>query len=172
METCVARALPEFAPDSILATLLEHRVRFVLIGGLAAVAHGSPFPTEDVDITPDASTENLGRLSVALDDLHARIRTEAVDDGLPFAHDAESLAAIATFNLTTRYGDLDISLTPSGTTGFADLITDARDTPAFGLVVPIAALADVVRSKQAANRPKDQRMLPVLRQILASRFDG
>lgn len=165
----MAPALPEFAPRSILAALLEHRVRFVLIGGLAAVAHGSPFPTEDVDITPDATRENLARLSSALDELQARIRTEAENQGLPFTHDAESLAATATLNLTTKYGDLDISLTPSGTAGFADLITDARYSPAFGLVVPIASLADVVRSKQAANRPKDQRVLPVLREILASR---
>ena len=161
---------PEFAPGSILGILLEHRVKFVLIGGLAAVAHGSPFPTEDVDITPEAGTANLARLSAALGDLEARIRTEAEDDGVPFSHDADSLATMATLNLTTRYGDLDISLTPSGTSGFADLIADARESPAFGLTVSIASLADVVRSKQAANRPKDQRVLPVLREILASRF--
>ena len=41
----------------------------------------------------------------------------------------------------------------------------------FGLVVPVASLADVIRSKQAANRAKDQRVLPTLREILASRFD-
>jgi hypothetical protein len=160
----------EFAPAPLLATLLEHRVRFVLIGGMAAVAHGSPFPTEDIDITPEASVANLSRLSAALDALAARVRTESVPEGLPFTHDAESLAASDMLNLTTRYGDLDISITPSGTAGFADLITDARDTTAFGLVLPIASLADVVRSKQAANRPKDQRVLPVLREILASRF--
>ena len=83
-------ALPESETGSILATLLEHRVRFVLIGGLAAVAHGSPFPTEDVDITPDVSRDNLGRLSGALDELRARIRTEAADESLPFTRDADS----------------------------------------------------------------------------------
>lgn len=170
MKTPVDPALPEFAPGSILATLLAHGVRFVLIGGLAAVAHGSPFPTEDVDITPEGSSENLARLSAALEELNAHIRTESAAVGLPFTHDAESLAALATVNLTTRYGDLDISLTPSGTTGFSDLATDAQDSAVFGVVVPIASLADVVRSKQAANRPKDQRVLPVLREILASRF--
>ncbi len=168
----MARTPADFDPGSILASLLDHRVRFVLIGGLAAVSHGSPFPTEDVDITPESTSQNLARLSAALDHLQARIRTETVEDGLPFTHDAESLAAVITLNLTTVHGDLDITLTPSGTSGFADLITDARDTPAFGLVVPIASLADVVRSKQAANRPKDQRVLPVLREILASRSRG
>jgi hypothetical protein len=163
--------LPEFAPGPILATLLAHRVRFVLIGGLAAVAHGSPFPTADVDITPEASRENLARLSAALDELGARVRTSAAEEGLPFTHDADSLAMMAMVNLTTKYGDLDICLTPSGTGGFADLKVDARDTLVFGVVISIASLADVVRSKQAANRPKDQRVLPVLREVLASRFN-
>ncbi len=70
----------------------------------------------------------------------------------------------------TPHGDLDISFVPNGTTGYADLATDAADVECFGLVVPVASLADVIRSKQAANRPKDQRVLPVLREILASRF--
>ena len=160
----------DFDPAALLAVVLKHRVQFVLIGGLAAVAHGSPFPTEDMDITPEASPANLSRLSAALDDLDARVRTEAADQGLPFAHDAASLATMDQLNLTTRHGDLDIVLRPAGTEGFRDLSTDAADTEVFGLVVRIASLADVVRSKQAANRPKDQRVLPVLREILAARF--
>jgi len=160
----------EFAPGPLLAVLLRHRVRFVLIGGLAALAHGSPFPTEDVDISPEASAGNLARLSAALTELEGRVRTEGVEGGLPFAHAAASLAAASVWNLETAYGDLDISLIPSGTSGFGDLVRDATDTEAFGLVIAIASLADVVRSKQAANRPKDQRVLPVLREILASRF--
>jgi hypothetical protein len=161
----------DFDPGGLLDVLLRHHVRFVLIGGLAALAHGSPFPTEDTDITPEPSEQNLVQLSAALDDLQARIRTEAVPGGLAFAHDAESLAGLEQLNLTTRLGDLDIAFRPSGTQGFADLSRDAADTEVFGLVVSIASLADVVRSKQAANRPKDQRVLPVLREILASRFD-
>jgi hypothetical protein len=155
----------------ILAVLLEHKVRFVVIGGIAAVVHGSPFPTEDIDITPQAGVENLARLSDALRELDARIRTSAVPEGLAFAHDAESLAAATVWNLQTKYGDLDLSFVPNGTAGYDDLVRDATDVAAYDLVVPVASLADVIRSKQAANRPKDQRVLPVLREILASRFD-
>lgn len=160
----------EFDPGALLGVLVSHDVRFVLIGGLAALAHGSPFPTEDVDITPDADPGNLSRLSSALTELDAKIRGESLEEGLPFGHDAASLAGATTLNLTTKFGDLDLTLTPSGTRGYRDLVTDARDTEAFGIVVTIASLADVVRSKQAANRPKDQRVLPALRDILASRF--
>ena len=155
----------------IASVLLDHEVAFVVIGGVAAAVHGSPFVTQDIDITPERSTTNLERLSDALRALKARIRTEGVDGGLAFAHDAESLAAVDVWNLTTTYGDLDISFVPNGTTGYDDLAREAADAAAFGLLIPVASLADVIRSKQAANRPKDQRVLPVLREILASRYD-
>lgn len=158
--------LPDFDPGAIVRVLQEHKVRFVVIGGLAALAHGSPFPTEDLDVTPEAGAANLQRLSHALDDLDARVRADADPAGLPFHHDATSLAAVGTWNLTTRYGDLDLCLQPAGTQGYRDLARDAVQVRAFGIDIPIASLADVVRSKQAADRPKDQRVLPTLRRLL------
>jgi hypothetical protein len=155
--------------DRIMATLNDHGVRFVVIGGLAAIAQGSPFPTEDVDITPDASLENLDRLSAALRALDARIRNHAAPEGLPFDHDGESLAAVGVWNLVTSHGWLDISLRPSGTDGFKDLVTDSINIEVMGVQVRVAHLADLIRSKQAANRPKDQRVLPTLRELLANR---
>jgi hypothetical protein len=153
----------------LLAVLQRHHVGYVLIGGLAAVYHGSPFPTEDADITPATGAENLGRLSSALSELGARIRTESAPAGLPFAHDAASLARASTWNLTTSAGDLDISFTPDGTRGYGDLARQAEAAELYGSVVQIASLADIIRSKQAANRPKDQRVLPTLRRILSER---
>lgn len=153
----------------LLAVLGKHQVSYVLIGGLAAVYHGSPFPTEDADITPATGANNLQRLSAALSELQARIRTESVPEGLPFSHDANSLAAASTWNLTTKAGDLDISFTPDGTSGYGDLVRDAETAHLYGSVVHVASLADVIRSKQAANRPKDQRVLPALRRILSER---
>jgi hypothetical protein len=73
----------------LFATLHRHKVLYVLIGGLAAVYHGSPFPTEDADITPDTDRTNLTRLAAALRELNARIRTETAPEGLRFACDAE-----------------------------------------------------------------------------------
>lgn len=160
---------PESAPGPILAALERHGVSFVLIGGLAAVAHGSPVPTDDVDVTPDNHRENLTRLSAALTELDARVRADGVEDGLPFSHDADSLAAVGVRHLVTRYGNLDISFVPSGTQGWDDLDRDAVTVSVYGVEIRLASLADIIRSKQAANRPKDQRVLPVLREILASR---
>jgi len=156
----------------LLAALDRHRVSYVMIGGMAAVVHGSPFPTEDVDITPAPTEDNRRRLSAALRDLDARVRVEGAPAGLPFDHAPDSLAAVQTWNLTTSCGDLDISFVPSGTRGYGDLSRDAKEVELFGVVVQVASLADVIRSKQAANRPKDQRVLPTLRDLLARRPQG
>ena len=78
-------------------------MRYVIIGAFAAIAQQAPIPaTRDIDLTPEASQENLARLSPALKELGARIRTEAVPDGLPFSHDATSLAAAEVWNLICR----------------------------------------------------------------------
>jgi hypothetical protein len=153
----------------LLAVLSRHRVVFVLIGGLAAVFHGSPFPTEDADIAPDSGPANLARLAAALRELNARVRADAHPEGVPFACDADALAGAQTWNLVTDVGDLDITFRPSGTQGYRDLRRDAVAAEIYGVTVQIASLADVIRSKQAANRPKDQRVLPTLRELLAKR---
>jgi predicted nucleotidyltransferase len=163
--------MPPDDPDihAILDTLTRHEVRFVVIGGQASIHWGSPFPTEDVDITPSRVRENLDRLSAALTELGARVRTSSEPDGLPFTHTGASLADAAVWNLLTTHGDLDISFVPNGTTGYDDLVRDAAADRIHGVQVRVASLADIIRSKQAANRPKDQRVLPTLREILASR---
>ena len=162
METDLAR---------LLETLQRHHVVYVLIGGLAALFHGSPFPTEDADIAPANDSDNLARLAAALRELNARIRTESDSEGVAFVCDARTLAGAQTWNLVTDAGDLDIAFRPSGTDGYQDLHRDATAEVLYDTTVEIASLADVIRSKQAANRPKDQRVLPTLREILARR-DG
>lgn len=164
--------MPELRPEEILRVLEQHQVAYVVIGALGAVLQGSPIPTQDVDITPQATAENLARLSKALTQLQARVRTHAVEGGLPFSHSAESLAAAAMRNLTTPYGDLDISFTPAGTQGYDDLQRDAVEVTVHGVRVPLASLADIIRSKEAAGRDKDRRALPVLREILARQPRG
>lgn len=150
---------------AILGVLSRHGVECVLIGGFAAVVHGSPLPTSDVDITPQREADNLARLSAALHDLDARIR---VDGAEPLAFDhGESLGRAGVWNLTTRHGDLDISFVPTGTSGYDDLIRDAVEVTLRGTPVKLASLADIVRSKDAAGRDKDLRALPVLRELLA-----
>lgn len=164
----------EFAPEAMLAVLNEHGVRLVLVGGFAAVIHGSPYVTTDIDIVPERSEANLERLSSALAALHARVWTSAEPEGIPLGHDAASLGRVNVWNLVTEHGRLDITFVPSGTSGYEDLARDARHLVILGVEVDVASLSDVVRSKEAAGREKDRLVLPVLRRILgeSGRRDG
>lgn len=155
----------EFDPVAMLRVFADHDVEFVMIGGLAAAMHGSDHVTTDLDITPGRDVVNVERLSAALEALGARIRTEGVEGGLPFAHDADNLLRAGVWNLTTRYGDLDISFVPSGTEGWADLSVHTIGIDIDGTQVNVAALDDIIRSKEAADRPKDRLVLPSLRRL-------
>jgi hypothetical protein len=159
---------PAFDPERILATLEREGVRYVVIGGLAAVLRGSPVLTQDLDICPARDGDNLERLARALRSLGAKIRTESVPEGLPFSCDASFFAGVQLVNLVTPYGDVDVTFQPSGTGGYADLAANAEVLQLTTALAPsIAALADVIRSKEAADRPKDRAALPALRTLLA-----
>lgn len=160
--------LPAFDPESLLSVLEHEGVRYVVIGGLAAVLRGSPVLTQDIDICPARDEENLERLARALRSVGARIRTESVPEGLPFACDAEFFGSVDLVNLVTAHGDLHVSFRPSGTAGFDDLVKGAERLELRPDLTPaIASLEDVIRSKQAAGRPKDKAALPALRTLLA-----
>ena len=117
---------------------------------------------------PQDARDNLERLSDALNELHARIRVSGEPDGVPFDHSAESLARVRIWNLQTDIGDLDVTFEPSGTHGYDDLKRDAIVMRLRSGNVPVASLADVIRSKEAADRPRDRAVLPGLRALLSS----
>ncbi|MEW6059043.1 MAG: hypothetical protein AB1551_02700 [Actinomycetota bacterium] len=161
--------MAEFEPQEILAALDRHGVRYVLIGGLAAILHGAPHMTTDVDVVPEESRDNLARLSQAMKELNARIRVVGEGEGVPFNHDPASLARVRIWNLVTDRGNLDVTFVPSGTRGYDDLVRDAEAMTVRGIEVPVASLADVIRSKEAAARERDRASLPVLRELLERR---
>ena len=160
--------MAEFDPRAIFDVLDRHGVRYVLIGGMAAILHGASHVTTDVDVVPQDARDNLERLSAALRELHAPIRVHGEPDGVPFDVAAESLARVRAWNLQTDVGDLDLTFEPSGTRGFEDLKRDAIVMHLRSGDVPVASLADVIRSKEAADRPRDRAALPALRALLSS----
>lgn len=157
---------PELDVERLFAELDRHGVRYVVIGGVAAVLHGSPAVTVDLDVVPATDRDNLERLSAALTALDARVWGPTDPRGVPFGHDARSLAEVPVRNLLTDAGRLDITLVPSGTQGYPDLSRDAVVFEVGDLAVSVASLADVIRSKEAAGREKDRLVLPLLRRLL------
>ena len=143
--------------------LSRHRVNYVLIGALAARLRGFPRLTADADITPAGDKPNLERLAAALKELDAKIYTESVPEGLAFDCSAATLARARMWNLVTRAGRLDIAFEPAGVDGYDDLKKDAERFEAFGVRFFVASLDDIIRSKEAAGRPKDLDDVAILR---------
>lgn len=155
-----------FDPVEICAALVEEGVEFVVLGGFAAIIHGSPLPTEDIDVIPSREGDNLERLARSLKRLGAKIRTgdEAVETNI----DASFIRSMPhMLNLVTRLGDIDLVFTPAGDLKVYGqwLERSRRAQLRDGLVVAVASLDDIIASKVAANRPKDQRALPYLESL-------
>jgi hypothetical protein len=110
----------------------------------------------------------LERLSAALGELRARIRTATVAEGLALDHDAAYLARANMWNLQCAHGASDITFQPASG-GYDHLAVRARLVTVRAVDIPVAGLADVVASKRLADRPKDQLVLPQLDQALFDR---
>lgn len=150
-----------FDPQALI-TALEHRnVRYVVIGGLGAVAQGSPIVTTDLDICYDRSDdENLARLASALSGLGATLR--GAPDGLPFQLDSLTLRAGDSFTFLTTAGSLDVVGTPAGSAGYTELRSRAVGVDLYGFTVWAASVEDLIAIKRAAGRQKELNALPHL----------
>ena len=156
-------------PERIVRILASHGVRYVLIGALAARLQGFPRVTADADIAPERTQPNLDALAAALRALDARVYTEAVPEGLVFDCTASMLERAEMWNLVTSAGRVDLSFKPSGTEGYEDLAPTAVPFEVFGVEIQVARLEDILRSKEAADRPKDRQDALVLREMIRRR---
>ena len=154
-----------FDPERLIRALSHHRVKFVLIGALAARLHGFPRLTADADITPADDKRNLERLAAALKELDAKVYTESVPEGLAFDRSAAALGRARMWNLVTAAGRLDIAFLPAGTDGYEDLAKGAEKFEAFGVRFLAASLDDIIRSKEATGRAKDEEDVVILRAL-------
>ena len=155
-----------FDPVRICAALVEEKVEFVVLGGFAAIIRGSSLPTQDIDVIPSRERSNLDRLGRALTQMNAKIRISG--EPVPTKIDGGFLANMPhMLNLVTDFGEMDLTFTPAGRAG--DFEGWRRGATAEeieqGLVVLVASLDDIIDSKRAANRPKDQMALPYLESL-------
>ena len=153
-----------FRARTMLRVLVEREVDFVVIGGIAGIARGSAYMTEDLDIAYARDPGNLGRLAAALAQLDARLR--GAPQELPFLLDAESLRQGAHFTFETASGPLDILDQPDGSPPYAELKRRAGEhLDVDGLPVLVASLDDLIAMKEATGRPRDRVVASELREL-------
>ena len=142
-------------PRQIFEVLARHRVDYVVIGGVAVIAHGHTRNTRDVDLMAAADRVNLERLAAAFRDLGASL--SGVDAHLlgVDVFEPATLASGANFTLETRAGGLDYFNDVPGAAAYAELRERALVVELDGLRIPVAGLDDLIRMKQASGRPQD-----------------
>ncbi|MGH3023899.1 MAG: hypothetical protein ACRDNI_09610 [Gaiellaceae bacterium] len=152
----------------MLRVLRRHELEYIVIGGIGARIWGSPRNTDDLDICPSLTRTNKKRLAAALTELDAAFRPPGLEEGYapPGGWDERSFEAIVSLALTTELGWLDVWFVPDGTEGYDDLIRTASQVQLEdGLIVGVADLEDIIRSKTAAGRNKDLAALDHLREL-------
>ena len=161
---------PPLDSESLLGLLERHRVAYVLVGGLAAVAHGAMRATFDIDIVPRWKPDNLDALASALRAADARLRVPDVAEPIETPLDGDTFGRYEVSTWRTLHGDIDVIIgTPTKTRGrlasFDELAARAHAREAFGMTILIADLDDVIESKEALDREPDRAALPELRRL-------
>ena len=140
----------------LLQRLDAHDVAFVVVGGLAAIAHGARRMTLDLDIVPSPEPENFRRLAAAVADLGIAEET-AVDGGFQQIdpQDEVDLARSRNVSLRTSAGQLDVLNRARDAPPYGELTARAVRLPIAGVDVLVAGLDDLIAMKLASARPKD-----------------
>lgn len=143
--------------DRLLQALDTHDVDFVVIGGMAGLAHGSAYPTYDLDVAYSRDHGNLEHMTAALRELNVTLRGAPAD--LPFQLDAQTLANGSNFTFDSPYGSFDILGDAAGMSSYDELRNGAVVATIEEVEVRVASLDHLIAMKRAANRPKDQLMV-------------
>lgn len=156
--------------EELLARLDAAGVRFIVVGGIAAVAHGSARATYDLDLVYDRDPANLARLVEALAPLAPYLR--GAPPGLPFRFDLPTLRQGLNFTLTTAAGDLDLLGEITGGGKFADLLPDTVEITLFGRRCLCLDLPRLIAVKRAAGRPRDLEAIAELEALREERGES
>ena len=151
----------------MLRGLQSASIRFVVVGGLAATAHGSRRVTDDVDICYDTSDTNIERLASLLVKWKAYPR--GIEEGLPFFMDARQFRTTPILTLTTSQGFIDVLDTVKGVGGYEECRDRSVQVEAFDVTFRVLDLPALIDAKRATGRPKDIDQLPELEALLALR---
>lgn len=145
--------------DALIEALVGAGVEFVVIGGAAAVLHGAPTTTWDLDIVHNRSPENVERLQALLEELHAVVRDPAGRDQRPTR---KHLEAGGQLQLLTDFGPIDVLGTLHDGRGYDELLGNSESVGDETLRMRVLDLPTLIEVKAGAGRAKDRLLLPVL----------
>jgi hypothetical protein len=154
----------------VVGALIDGGVEVILIGGLAAQAHGSARLTQDTDFLYRRTDENIARMAAVLAPHAPYLRGAPV--GLPFRFDAATIKRGLNFTLTTALGDLDLLGQVVGIGDYEAVVSHTLRLPVFGRELLVVDLPTLIRSKRAAGRPKDLEAIAELEALLFERDRG
>jgi hypothetical protein len=138
--------------ERIFAVLDAHKVEYVVIGGIAVQVYGHVRMTNDVDLIPSPTPQNLERLAAALQELEARVLNPGSEH---LTIDAQMLPRATLWQLATRHGGIDVLHDAPGAAPFPELRKRALLITLDDHSIPIAARDDLIKMKRAAGRPVD-----------------
>lgn len=141
-------------------SLVENRVEFLIVGGVAIIAHGIPYATFDLDFCYARTSENLKRIVSALAPFNPRLRDFPKE--LSFAWDERTLQNGTNFTLQTDIGDIDLLGEVAGVGAYEEVFANSVSMRLFDDEVSVLSLEDLIKAKKAAGRPKDLFILPQL----------
>ena len=156
--------------EKFLRGLHEQGIKFVIIGGMAAIAQGSAYLTADLDLCYSRDKKNLEQLAKALAPFHPVLRDAPAN--LPFKLDAATLRSGLNFTLSTDFGDLDLFGEVTGLGSYEEALKLSEELELFGIPCRVLTLEGLIKAKEASGRTKDLRLLPelkALREIRKSR---
>lgn len=139
-------------PQRIFAVLDAHGVEYVVAGDLAVQVHGHVRMTNDLDLIPAPTRENMQRLADALNELGARVLN---DGGEGARIDAAMLPRATLWQFATAAGDIDVLHDAPGAASFEKLRARALEVQLGDLRIPFAGRDDLISMKRASGRPVD-----------------
>ena len=153
--------------EQVARLLNDADIRYIVIGGWAAIIHGVARSTNDIDVVYARDDENIRRLSAALLPWDPYLR--GAPPGLPFRWDDRTIRNGLNFTLTTRYGDIDFLGEVSGGGTFDELLPYTQEVTPYGIPCRVVNLERLIQLKRAAGRPKDLEAIAELQALLEER---
>lgn len=154
---------------ALLRGLASTGVRFIVVGGMAGIAHGSARVTFDIDCVYARDATNVARLVEALRPFAPNLRD--APPGLPFRFDEPTVRAGLNFTLDTAAGPLDLLGEVAGGGSYENLLEHTVELQVFGVPCRVVTLAKLVALKRAAGRPKDLEAVAELEALSEERGD-